>query len=364
MRSAFLRAFFIIFAIVVIAGAKEYDFQRHFAKKWHVNRGEVIVLDNPVGEIHLSNTDPKLGSFVMVKQRVYAAFDELVKSRRMVMMVRLDATRRPDSLKLFVQFPMHMFERYKYPDMGGFFTSEVDGIWQGKKITVSPKKGVKLWSDIYIQIPAGQKIVINSIAATFVIEDFVGDIDFTTDHASAMTAGDIRGNLFLTACHGALSVSKFSGDLFYDGEDSDISFCDVIRGTVRAKSTSGDILWNAKCDSAEKVELESLSGKIMYNGELAKCTCLINDEGKIEITPTSFVQDSLIATTSGGDIVLEMPENYAHEISASSKEGRVKHKFDNIDSDNNVSVILKGKSGSVVLRSERGTIKLNIRSSR
>ncbi len=363
MRSAYFKAFFALLILASLIWGKEYDFQRHFAKKWHVKSSDVILLKNPVGEIHISNTDPKLGSFVIVKQRVYAAFDELSKSRQMVMMVRLAATRRQDSLLLSVQFPMHMFDKYKYPDMGGYFTPEVEGIWQGKKMTVSPKKGVKLLSDIYIQVPVGQKVVIRSIAVTFVIEDFQGDIDFATDHASAMTAGDIRGNLFLTSCHGALSVSKFTGDLFYDGEDSDISFCDVIKGTVRAKSTTGDIIWNAKCDSVDYVEMESLSGKVMFDGDFGKYTRLINDEGTIEIEPTSYVGDSLVATTAGGDISLQMPENYAHEIIATSKEGKVKQKLQEGNS-NNISAMLKGQYGKVILRSQRGTIKLNIKSSK
>ncbi len=363
MKGAYLKAFFALFIFVSIIWGKEYDFQRHFAKKWHVKPNDVILLENPVGEIHISNTEPKLGSFVIVKQRVYAAFDELAKSRQMVMMVRLAATRRQDSLHLSVQFPMHMFDKYEYPDMGGFFTSEVNGMWQGKKMTVSPKKGVKLWSDIYIQVPAGQKVIIRSIAVTLVIEDFEGDIDFSTDHASAMTAGDIRGNFFLTSCHGALSVSKFTGDLFYDGEDSDISFCDVIKGTVRAKSTTGDIIWNAKCDSVDYVEIESLSGKIMFDGDFGKYTRLINDEGKIEIEPTSYVGDSLVATTAGGDIFLQMPENYAREISAKSIEGKINQKLQDGNS-NNISALLKGQYGKIFLRSQRGTIKLNIKSSR
>ncbi len=353
----------ICFLAASLTLAKEYDFQRYYSKKWYIKPGDIVVLENPVGEIHITNTPKELGSFVMVKQRIYAAFDELAKSRQMVMMVRLDVSRRPDSLLMFTKFPMHMFEKYRYPDMGGFFTPQVEGVWQGRKMVVSPKRGAKLWSDIYIQVPAGQKLIVKSIATTLIIEDFIGDIDFATDHASAMTVGDIQGNLFLTACHGALSVSKFQGDLFYDGEDSDISFCDVVKGSVQAKSTTGDIIWNAKCDSTTLVEIESLSGKIMFNGEVADITRLKNDDGDIEIEPTSVITDSLIAQTNGGDIEINLPENFAHKIIARSANGKVKHSFPT-GSDRYVEGELKGRAGIVFLSSQRGSIKIKLKSTK
>ena len=350
-------AFFLVF--VSFANAKEYDFQRFFSKKWRVNPNEVIVLESPVGEIHITNTAPELGPFVIIKQRIYASFDELAKSRQMVMMVRVAESRRQDSLLLITQFPVHMFERYRYPNMGGFFTSQVEGVWQGKQISISPKKGVKLWSDIYIEIPANHKIAVKSLASTFVIEDFHGDIEFVTKHASAMTAGDIEGDLFLTACHGALSVSKFTGNLYYYGEDSDISFCDVVKGKVSAESVSGDIIWNAKCDSVEIVEIISLSGKIMFDGEPAKYTKLANDEGNILIEPTAYIGDSLIVSTIGGDIKLEMPENYASEISATTEEGKIKHNLPT-EGEKQIKASIKGNKGIITLNSKRGTIVIDM----
>ncbi len=153
----------VLFVLAAL-GAKEYDFQRFFSKRWHVNANEVVVLENPVGEIHISNTPAQVGPFVVVKQRIYAAADELILSRRLVMMVRINATRRPDTLRLQTLFPMHMYNYYCYPDMGGFFTPRVEGTWQGHRMIISPRKGVKLWSDIYIQVPRGQSVVVRSIA--------------------------------------------------------------------------------------------------------------------------------------------------------------------------------------------------------
>ena len=357
--------FFNIVAILSISAsllfAGDYDFQRNFAKKWHINENDVIVLENPIGSIHLTNTATELGAFVNIRQTIFASFDELAQSRQMVMMVRIADTRGPDTLFLRVQFPFHIHEKYCYPDMGGFFTSSIEGIWNGKKITVSPKGGAKLWSDIFLEIPAGHKVIIKSIATTFIIEDYIGDIDFATDHASAMTAGDIRGNLFLTSCHGALSVSKFEGELFYDGEDSDITFCDAIKGTVHAKSTTGDIIWNAKCDSVDLVEIESISGKIMFKGELANFTHLINDEGDIEIEPTTHAIDSLVASVKSGDIELTMQENFAHDIIAMTEEGKVSHKLP-VTEKCLIQATLKGTSGRVILLSTKGDIDINLKS--
>ncbi len=192
------------------------------------------------------------------------------------------------------------------------------------------------------------------------IEDFEGDLDFATDHASAMTAGDIKGNLFLTACHGALSVSKLSGSLFYDGEDSDLSFCDVIRGKVYAKSTTGDLIWTAKADSLVLLELESLSGKIMFEGDLGEVTKLVNDEGKIRIKPTNHVAESLLATTQGGDIELSAPQNFAAKLEAKTQEGKLSCNIPGAR-DREVLAQLKGKSGFVSLRSERGDIEVKLK---
>ncbi|MCD6594662.1 DUF4097 family beta strand repeat protein [bacterium] len=359
------RLFLVIYTsaiFLILSGltfAKTYDFQRFFAKKVRLQKGTVIVLDNPVGEIHITNIDPNLGPFVMVKQRVYAEANELSKSRYLVMMVRLDISRRPDTLYMKAIFPTHMYEKYCYPDMGGFFTSEVSNMWHGKKFTVSPNKGVTLYSDIYLQIPAGTKISVNSIATTFVVEDYIGDIELFTDHASAMTAGDIRGNLWLTACHGNLSVGKFDGNLFYYGEDSDLSFCDVINGTVDAQSTTGDLIWTANCDSLESLELVSLSGKIMVDGGVGKICKLKNDEGDIDIKLETAVGDSLSANTSGGDIKLVAQENYAKSIFAKSDEGKVKSNIPSND-DKKLSAQLKGNNGVIELGSQRGSIKIKL----
>jgi len=339
---------------------KDYDFQRYFSKKVRLEPGSVLILDNPVGEIHITNIDPELGPFVIVKQRVFATANELAQSRYMVMTVRLDISRRPDTLYMKAIFPTHMYERFCYSDMGGFFTSEVSKIWHGKKFTVSPRKGVKLWSDIYLEVPAGTKISVNSVATTFVVEDFVGDIELFTDHASAMTAGSIQGNLWLTACHGNLSVGEFEGEFFYDGEDSDLSFCDIINGKVYAKSTTGDLIWTAKSDSLDYLELESLSGNIILEGKIDKITKLTNDEGDIDVKLEVPIVDSLLARTNSGDIKIDAYENFAKRILAKTEQGKIKHNLDG--NDKYISSELKGNKGVVELESKSGTIKIKLRS--
>jgi len=341
-----------------IAMCKEYDFQRFFSKKVRLEPGTVVVLDNPVGEIHLTNIDPQLGPYMMVKQRVFAAADELAKCRYMVMTVRMDISRRPDTLALDAIFPTHMYEKFCFPDMSGFFGSEVSKIWKGSQFIVSPRKGVKLWSDVYLEVPKGTKVLIRSVAMGLVIEDFVGDLELYTDHASAMTAGSIDGNLWLTACHGALSVGGFKGDLFYYGEDSDLSFCDVINGKISAESVSGDLIWTATTDSLEILELKSISGNIILDGEVGENTVLLNDEGDIEIILELPIGDSLYCTNPNGDIYLKAPENFAKTIKARASEGRIKHNL--TGDDKSISTQLKGSQGAVVLDSERGDIKIKL----
>ena len=352
----------ILLSFTVFSGigfAKTYDFQRFFSKRIRIQKGTVVVLDNPVGEIHITNIDPNLGPFLIVKQRVYAEADELAKSRYLVMTVRMNISRRPDTLYLETIFPTHMYDKFCYPDMGGFFTSEASKVWHGKKFTVSSRKGVVLNSDVYLQVPAGTKVSVNSVATTFVVEDFIGDIELFTDHASAMTAGSIKGDLWLTACHGNLSVSQFDGNLFYYGEDSDLSFCDKINGSVYAQSTTGDLIWTANCDSLDSLHLESLSGKIMLDGQVGENCRLKNDEGDIEIKLEKAVEDSLSASTSDGDIKLTMQENYAKNIIAHSDEGKVKSNIES-ENDNKLSVQIKGEKGIVKLESKRGSIKIKI----
>jgi len=359
-----LRGLGLIAVAVLLGGlvwGREYDFQRYFSKRVRIEPGWVLVVDNPVGEVHITNSEKTKGRFVIVKQRVYAVADELKQSRYMVMMVRLNISRKPDTLYMESIFPTHMYTEYCYPDMGGFFTKEVSKVWHGKKITVSARKGTKLWSDIYLEVPPGTKVVVNSVATTFVVEDFVGDVELFTEHASAMTAGSIKGDLWLTACHGNLSVGKFEGNLFYYGEDSDLSFCDLIRGRVDAQSTTGDLLWNAHSDSLDSLGLTSISGKIMIEGQVGRITTLKNDQGDIEIHLNTPIQDTLIAENAGGDIDFYAPENVAHTLVAKTEEGKVKHSLPGGDK-KSVTATLKGDRGTVVLKTQRGTIKIKLKS--
>jgi DUF4097 and DUF4098 domain-containing protein YvlB len=349
---------FLVFPAFVFAA--DYDFQRLYSKKMRVEKNDIISIDNPIGEIHLSNTPSELGSNVIIKQTIHSVADELAKSRQLVMLVRTEEIVKKDSVNINVLFPLKNYQKFCYPAMGGFFSSEVSGNTQGTRITVSAKKGTTLWSDIYVQVPAGQKVIVKSVASTFVIEDFVGDIDFSTDHASAMTAGAIVGNLLLTACHGTLSVSKLTGSLFYDGEDSDLSFCDLVKGKVYAKSTTGDIIWGGKTDSCSSLELQSLSGKIMFNGETAQFTKLANDEGDIEIELASNVKDSLIVSSNTGDIDIKISDTQCKTFEANTIDGKISHNFAG-NNKKSLSEQLKGQTGKIILKSVGGDIDLNLK---
>lgn len=347
-----------IFLLIVITFAKDEEFQRYFSKNIRLDPNTVVFLRNPVGEVHISTSkDPVL----TVKQKIYAMSDELAKSRMMVNMVRLDPQRKLDTLLLNVLFPFHMYQKFSYPPMGGFLTTSVLGKWDGIPIEVASRGGMKLWSDIYLFIPEGHKVTIQSIAAVFILEDFQGDLELTADHVSFMCVGNNKGNLWVSACYGGVSVSNFSGSIFYDSENAQLSFCDTVRGTVYAKSNGGDILWTSLTDTLYRLELESINGEIDIKGDIGDTTLIVTERGSINLE-LDFVKELLNAFSKDGDIKLTIPRKGAQNLLAYTSQGKLKHNLSGYSGDDKkIQVTLGGTSGNIGLKTENGSIKLKVR---
>ncbi len=338
--------------------AADSDFQRLFSKKISCDKNTVVILENPIGEVRITNTPSEIGNFAIIKQKVFASGSDLAQSRLLVMQVRMDFTRTKDTLFLEAIFPSDKYDKFAYPEMGNTYSDEVARMWKKGRITVSPKKGTKLWSDISLEVPIGTKVVLKSVATVLIADEFEGDLELFTDFASAMTTGNVHGNFWLSACHGALSVSSFSGELFYDGEDSDLSFCDKFEGTVLAKSTTGNLIWTARGEKLTKLDLSSLSGKILFTGTPASFTTLNNESGIIDIKlSTSNLFDSLFATNKSGEINLLAPENCARNLFAKTTTGTLKTKF--TTTTNEINAPMRGERGNFKLQNINGNIKID-----
>lgn len=185
--------------------------------------------------------------------------------------------------------------------------------------------------DVTVTIPTNVKttLTVGTGAADIAVSDVRGAI------AVATAFGDLR----LRDVSGAVQASTTSGDIDADGiragdagltmrtEFGDVRAADVRAGSVRAQSSSGDVvLRTVETSGADGIVGVTRFGGVTFEGTSGRSTTATSDSGDIVLRPARHA-GPVTATTKFGDVDIALPAGAGAEVTLATRFGRITAPF-------------------------------------
>jgi DUF4097 and DUF4098 domain-containing protein YvlB len=267
--------------------------------------------------------------------KVVAVATVHAESEELAGLVRLDqVTGKKGEPVLRVEYPLDRHTTYRYPTKGSndsmlssWFggSSNTSTEYAGRKVHVSNSKGVLLYVDVTVEIPAGREGAFrNSVGAlrgrgvegTLTFDGASADVTLdavrgvvTVDTGSGdIRAKDLQGSLRCDTGSGDIELKSFHGDdLRFDTGSGDVSVSEADARTLRADTGSGDI--NVRVTGLESFDANTGSGDVSLDAR----------DGKAQ---------RIRAETGSGDVMLRLGASASFEARADQGSGDLVSRYE------------------------------------
>lgn len=259
--------------------------------------GALLKLENLAGKIEVR---PAAGGEVVLRATVHAASAELADR------LRFDRKETDGKLEIDLGYPVDEHREYVYPEANlprvlGFRTT-VRSEFRGEKVIVHGRphgKAVLLYADLEIELPAGARADLRTLAGTIRAERVAGELRLDTG----------RGDITARAGEGGLEIDTGSGDVEVTAHRGEVAI-DTGSGAVRLEGVEGDVGVDTGSGGVQlvkvrgaKIAADTGSGGI----ELTEVEGALRlDTGSGGIRGTGLLaRDEVVADTGSGGVRLE-----------------------------------------------------------
>ncbi len=295
--------------------------------------------------------------------------------------------------RLLVQFPLDEYKDYVYPELGrnGRATitygedepreeSWLKRIIAGvtcKRVTVRGRgKGLEVWADITIGVPAGGKLKVIDRVGEIVAKGIEGDLDLDTSQG-AIRAMDIRGDLVADTGSGAVEVARVQGEVLVDTGSGSVSV-ELVRGPnvdvdtgsgsvelkkitaarVRVDTGSGGV--NIDEVESKKLSVDTGSGGVRAEGISTDGALIDTGSGSVDLVLVRMGSDRFEVDTGSGSINFVMPRNASAHIGAETSSGGIRCRIEGAKilhkERNEMEIVIGSGEARVTLDAGSGTI--------
>jgi DUF4097 and DUF4098 domain-containing protein YvlB len=155
-----------------------------------------------------------------------------------------------------------------------------------------------------ISVPIGARVVAKSGSGDIVVRGTHGEVNVTAQSGDILV-DDVTGRLDVRSFSGEVTASNVVGNIDISTQSGDLKLTDV-RGDVEVSNTSGDI--TLRNVTAKLVRAKTTSGDVLYDGT-------IDPTGRYELTSHS------------GDIRLHVPRDASAQLTVSTWSGEIESDF-------------------------------------
>lgn len=155
-----------------------------------------------------------------------------------------------------------------------------------------------------VSVPVGARIVTRSQSGDVSIRGTHGEVEVTSQSGDVHVE-DVNGRLEIRSFSGDVIATNVTGDVDIGTQSGDLTLTDI-RGNIEIGNTSGDI--SMKGITARIVRARTTSGSVVYDGT-------IDPAGRYELTSHS------------GDVILRVPRDASAQLSISTWNGELNSDF-------------------------------------
>jgi hypothetical protein len=255
---------------------------------------------------------PAPGPAVRVKATVHAESDDLAASVSLATVTGKDGTPT-----LRVEYPVDRHDEFRYPPRGGGSDSGFD--YAGRRVRVSGSRGVLLYADLVVEVPAGAgKGRLETHAGAIQADHMDGSLRFETGSGSIQIShskGDIvgdtgSGDVVALDVHGSFRCETGSGDCRVEGFEGDQLGCDTGSGAILVSRAT-----------ARTLSLDTGSGRVRLGAIEAEEVKVDTGSGSVEIEVVGDRLRRLVADTGSGAVRLRLPAQAGFEAKANLGSG-------------------------------------------
>lgn len=270
--------------------------------------GEKLLLVNLVGEIRVeAGTGPGFEIDVAVRGRDAKA--ELV---------RFDQAEGPNA-HLFVQYQIEEERTFVYPGLGhgsnSSFAAPRGTSWgesgtgdhsffhrANRQVRIRNRgRGLEAWADVTVRVPAGKKLEIRH-------------------GAGRIKATNVRSDLLLDSCVGAVEVEGIRGEVSVDTGSGEVSVRDT-DGDLTIDTGSGSVTLE-RCRGGH-VSVDTGSGSVDAEGIEVDDLQIDTGSGGVTVALTRMGKGSFVIDTGSGSIDFRLPPGASADIRADTGSGGI-----------------------------------------
>ncbi len=325
---------------------------------------------------------PGSGETIVAVATIHAGSEDLAA------LVTFDETPGEEGVTLLrVGYPVgeHTTYRYGKPEETGSNWVNLFGgggsntgfPYAGEQVRVSRSRGVPLWADVEVRLPAAELSVsfLNGVGPTLA-RGAAGDLKFVS-YSGDQTFEDVTGPLSLELSSGKASVLRHKGSLTCELASGEIVVEDSEGSELGCSSLSGDLAVTRA--AAETIRLESASGDISVaeaSGKLLKISTASGDlhvdkarvenfeggtaSGDVWFSSSGESLKRAEISTANGDVTLLLGASAAFEARADVGHGRIENGFEDAQPIKEGETLLGYRRGDGRIRIDIRTVHGNV----
>lgn len=155
-----------------------------------------------------------------------------------------------------------------------------------------------------VTVPVGARVVAKSSSGDIEVRGTHGEVDVTAQSGD-IVVDDVNGRLDVRSFSGEVTAANITGAVTVSTQSGDLKLTDV-RGDIEVGNTSGDITLRGV--TAKLVRAKTTSGDVVFDG-------VIDPSGRYEFTSHS------------GDVRLHVPRDAAAQLTVSTWSGEIESDF-------------------------------------
>lgn len=335
------RALVVLLLVVAItATATAAEFDRQFSTD-----ADALILRNLVGKVRVTAAAGDQYE-ILVSVRGSDADPDLID-------VTLDDGRNAE---LIVRFPIEKHRDYVYPELGRrgkatIYQPDQGGggwlskLWRGiggEKVTIRGHgRGLEVWADVEIQVPAGRttevflgagNLASAGVDGKLVLDTHNGPVE-VQGHTGRLVCDTGSGHVGVADIDGALLVDTGSGSVDVRGHQGRTLEVDTGSGSVRIDNVN-----------TEKLHVDTGSGGVVCTGVSTDKATIDTGSGAVELMLDRMGTGRFVIDTGSGGVKLVLPADASAMISVDTGSGGIRNEIPDAE----------------VLHKSRGEMKLRV----
>jgi hypothetical protein len=272
---------------------------------------------------------PGSGSSVTATVTVHAESDDVAS------LIKVEqVTGEKGRMTLRVIYPIDKHGTFRYPGdkrssagswIGELFGGDSNFEYGGQKVKVSGSKGLLLYADIEVQVPArlGQGLLRNYIGR-LEAKGLEGTLKFDTSSGDMDLKG-LKGTIGADTGSGDVNISDVHGTLDCDTGSGDISIEDFDGDLLKGDVGSGDI--TIRAGAITKVVLDTGSGDVSLKGGDVEELLADTGSGDVILDVGAARLKHVKADTGSGDVTLRLSPDASFEAYVDQGSGDMENRF-------------------------------------